>query len=1119
MLPRFPDDSLSNRLAQRVTQLGIRSGETVIDYSSATEKIRQEPRASGNVVDKDTFQVVNKDYGDDIYRKLVNQYQDELTKRSFFKYANTFAGIVGLSPFDIINSDNDKRFHELAANIRDALSANLKARQISLESRQAILNQALRQQAQLTESMKSLSDIYTTMAPTVARWYWLASMTGFPPVPKGLAQASIIVPYEEPTDDNVIPYWLLARYIRHQYARPVKNKNDLISSAGEDVYWEPLSDDYKWTMEFLQEYRTALTGLLSINDDVRRLAIRDLYLTFRDAILGSGLRLASPFGKESQSNEAGRYHHLPRIMKRVQKSLAKTLTVGAIKERAATRSEVIAQLQSIPEGSTQAATVRAVQTDVNADAVVFTKTTTDGIELSEEPGTLFQKIFTTRWCPNLWYTLTGTLIPAAITDYLETEVGKAVIAQWGARVDNVLHAMGGISLDGIVHLLDFWQLVGSANSKAVFESPVFDTVFPDKTGTDSPLLKNAVLANGLRTKVDETDLFKTTYGNFLIYYPKPKSDARWLLKGPTMNPVEFKIEVGKTNQSLIDLEIYNEGLDLVGQPALETDVFNQVRTFVLITAVAWSRLMQDPRVRNNILGFLKISLLAHDATTTTDWVSKLDNHIYVKWTNKYGDQLDAFASFPHVAPHFYRELFRSTMVGDFSRTNIRNRGQSTNDPDKALLLTNNTVETRYKAGDIDPTLLRYYPIYSTNVSAFKTTWEPFYANVLTAPTNSTLYWRDSFRILVDTAYTAISTGKTNTETDTVLESLWKEITGLHPEVFQMADLPVPDGVPLAAMLQLNLPALPSLPLVTTTKTTKTTGENNEPTVTVQEVSQEDGAAQIVQNFASRFQRTVVTMRAQKNAAALIPTQMKQFVNTARNKRTNAVPPIELLYAMVAFVFDFYPSVQKDVMALSTDLEKTVTETDTYVRSVATGSRDLARSDIRNIVDALDLPDVQWQMQSLLTGRINFTSYFTASLDIAYSQIQNKAFEDFDTETQRNGFNKRGRMVTADRSYAHLYNVPLDVLTCNTEPDDAGGNATRDYLDTRVVSEGLLATLRADMCACQAQWLVALRLDVPDQYKVIEQYKRSPVFLQGAMVRIRSYHFTALGNRAWKVERH
>jgi hypothetical protein len=190
-----------------------------------------------------------------------------------------------------------------------------------------------------------------------------------------------------------------------------------------------------------------------------------------------------------------------------------------------------------------------------------------------------------------------------------------------------------------------------------------------------------------------------------------------------------------------------------------------------------------------------------------------------------------------------------------------------------------------------------------------------------------------------------------------------------------------------------------------------------------------------------------------------------------------------------------------------------------LQAALTNDPTLALNELKQLAAETYIPDARFHMQSQFTGRLKFTTQYSSAVRAAYTDLQNLAR--LSAQARKvNAHNRRPRPLPYD--YSGLEGVPMDVLTCNTEPalhaaphPDAG-KPSRDYIDRNATDEHVLTQLKSCMAAMVAQHIFSIRLDAPDEYKSVVQHERSPQQLKAAQQAMTQFAFDRVGPRAYRV---
>jgi hypothetical protein len=432
---------------------------------------------------------------------------------------------------------------------------------------------------------------------------------------------------------------------------------------------------------------------------------------------------------------------------------------------------------------------------------------------------------------------------------------------------------------------------------------------------------------------------------------------------------------------------------------------------------------------------------------------------------------------------FYRELFRATFLERYSRANIDTRllvPASQANPTR-LIFTSDVLYNKHVI-EISRPLNQTVPIpvlpgtaappapLLLNDSVFFETWEKLYANFFFDNPNEPL-------------------GRDNR---TGVRPFWRPHVKAFVEMIQLKNRPAMEAIWRAIL-----------------------DRTDERYVTARQRSDSD--APRLKLTDDDDPETTEAVREEEAFRGLLSTTSLEPTDLG---------PLRLLQSMCIFVRDYHPRSQRDLKQRIDVVTKTQADMVKVLQAALTNDPTLAVEELKKLAAETYIPDARFHMQSQFTGRLKFTPQYTAAVRAAYTDLQNLARLS-DQARQVNGYGRRPRPLPYD--YSALGGVPMDVLTCNTDPalfahphKDAG-KPSRDHIDTTATDPGVLTQLRSCMAAMVAQHIFSIRLDAPDEYKSVVQHQRSPQQLKAAQQAMTQFVFDSsssstppVGPRAWRV---
>jgi len=292
-----PVDDAEEQPSIASARLGLQQGQPSINYRDQAKRLPLRPTADGYVYNRETGLLVedeNTYMFDDDHADVNFSYLDLAERQPDFLLAREIGGLLGIEPIDMFIASNITHLKRQADSIKDVLRKNLKARDVNVATRQRLLRDFEKQKNELGVVRTRLQQLYEVMAPTVRRWYYLASMTGYMFAP---AMVPDIAMQQWADTADPLPYFLLVQHAGQQYRN--YRTTDLTFSIQEDAeYWEAFDTPlFVWATEFLHEYRRQIIEARALQATLARAVGQAIYLILRDAVLSSCLRLVPPLGK------------------------------------------------------------------------------------------------------------------------------------------------------------------------------------------------------------------------------------------------------------------------------------------------------------------------------------------------------------------------------------------------------------------------------------------------------------------------------------------------------------------------------------------------------------------------------------------------------------------------------------------------------------------------------------------------------------------------------------------------------------------------------------------------------------------------------------------------------
>ncbi len=1081
--------TIGEQLLQHLT-LGLQEGQHEIDVHDEVQTQPTLPREDGYLVNRQTGELVetpNTYPFDNPYIESLTAYKTILANDPDFQLVRVVGGLMSIDPFELVRGDSHARFQRVSQTIRDVLRDNMKKRGVTVGQRRELITTLSAQQTSLQQVRDRLQAIYETMAPTVKRWAFLASITGYRFDPEIAPDADFRALGDEA---DPVPYWLLVRYVRQQYTTALKTRDFAVHDA---LYWEAYRPEFQWTLRLLQLFQQTILHVLNFDDTQRELANR-LYLFLRDVVLSKGLRLVPPIVTgtapvaaaptisrnanqedittlewlrplDSETSTIGRYHSLAYYLEQTRATLADNLNPINLRLHAVTRAEAIAASPG-PD---------AFELTANVERQRILSTVV--------AGAITKDLAARRFVSEIISGLTGYTI-AALQDALKTGRINTTFLAWIDQCNRFADSLGGFNLEGLGNWIRVVRSVlappNTPTAVAAFLFQIAQTLIVNigqlnGRASFSWTRDGATLANTV------PDQYTASLLIYLLLHRKegmdlriPRSDTRETftrvalgsLNGVDVLDITSHVTSLDNTSTALSIKIPItrdtradwEGLVLVSErlvDIMEVRPRNKVREALdvcLASLLLWSRLMQNTRVADGFVHAVYTDLFTRDAAVMLQKMKKRAPSVEV-----FSRLLVELNRYNDASAHFYHEVFRSTFLSPYDRKRI------------TVKIEPRTLNTDVYKGDILEGAV-FTRADKGNDTAFDNgTWEKLYVNLFHIPVDEVGYWRTNLKALLPQV--------PDDTRDSVFSALWSAILAT-PRYWSTS--PANDqGVPDFTQLRLALTAADAIP------------------------TQE---AIVQQAF---YQSLAYTLRTRWNRA-IIPDRLRQTSVLEDNDASESIPSIDLLHHMIIFTLAYYPHMRERMLTRQSELDKSIADANDFLRSVAANDHNYAVSQVNDMIRNLYVPEREWHMQGLLTGHLEIVAMVTSALGYAYNALQDLAYKTA-SESDRNEYNKRARSLTLD--YSNLKEIPLDVISAYN-----GKDATRDRIDDTYTTESTLGQLRNTIGELIKQCICHTRLDVPEQYKTMIQYERSPIGLSNALRAMLRFRFTSLGARLWKVDR-
>lgn len=1014
------------------------------------------PNEDGYLVERDTgLPVQSQKYAyDDLYKEVDLDWDQVFANDPDYQFACEVAGFVNVS----VESLGDRGANEHRAAQRkqqeQLLIDERKARLIAFKDRVQELEK-VREERRVTEAVRTrLATLHQqSFQPTVERWYWLGSMTG-------TAHAR-----------KAVPYWLLTDYIYDQYVSENLRRDRF---AKDEDYFEPRAPAYAWVTAFLKAFSTRFGNLLSLSSEQLRFAYR-VYLAFRDSVFAQLLNVR---GAGADSDR--RYNGLLTTLHIVHETIAATLAPTAIRQEAVTSEEADPALAKEELHFPDKADEMAPKTPLVPDRPPFTA--------------LFEEMVAD--VPNAPAMFTDatkriTFVDTGITRAFEQLMRQGIAPGLSPTgFTDLLHLLKGTIASDVLGdpqaLAVFKTLIDPANSIASINR-TFSAAFI----AEKPLEQWKMLGFALWCLPDPTKKLK-------LAFDPPYTFT--LSNGPT-RLVQFTVNnLTQTAENLIGLirDTVKKFADAAVIPFADRPLLTTQYSRLLLSVLFWNTCLPGSDLQNPLLADLLALVQRSEIQGAANRYAALRLQLPAKvplltaMTGPNGPAFKVITALRQnygLAAHFMRELFRSTFTEKYARTEIDASLRVTVAPVPADDVTFiDDVRANVPALDVirlaaalpppppaipglpaafaalvAPAAGAIGPPLRLNDPAFFETWEKLYANLFFSNSNEpdpaagpiSSYWRPLFRAIARAA-------RRDMPDKAALAGLWESLVALGPRFFTSRQQRLDGTVADFSGLSLKL----------------TQGED-EP----------DNAVAL--RFEDAFRLRLAAATA---AATLIPN----------------VPGLgRLLQTMVFYEDVYYPwavdEVNKAVAALTSTQQRMVQ----VLQDALTNTNTSVVKELKELAAGTYIPDPRFHMQAKFVGRFKFSAQFLSAVRAAYADLQSLAR----TSAKLRALNDDGRRPRPlPYDYSPLENVPMDVLTCNT--DSAGG--TREYLDLTATDLGIFTQLRSCMAAMVAQHIFAIRLDAPDEYKSVVQHRRSPQQLKAAQQAMTQFVFYRTSGTGWRA---
>jgi hypothetical protein len=1106
-----------SRLLQQL-DLGLRAEQNDVDVREESRRHPKEdlvqkyqPRANGQLINRATGKIVPNHLLDDLVADTEIAYDRRFDQDDDALFSSEVAGYVNVP----VETFQDRLGSEEHASLRrrqeKLLIEERRNRMVAFKDRATELEQ-LRIQRQDVERVRfRLRQIYSAVAPTAKRWYWLASVTGvMPGAPASSGggdddEEAMPPPPMDPTNGALptLPYWLLTSHMYDQYATPDFFPRLCHMDA---AYFQAINEDHAWAPAFLEQFRSRIGGLLSLVNEQQAFAGR-VYLTLRDSVLAELLKFAGPTGTESAKQLT--YHGLLLETTLLRSRVNEILSPGQLKTTAVTNDEVPPVFQNDGLYVTNRPSPGIDDQLLGLSNWQGFRDWLEAVLDEKEPGVKLRTFHTTE--KDLWDTLFNGGVAKAFDKLFLTFPNGISPMSFAGLMDLLQATLMSPDITNPKDL-DLFQTLYGKSGTSVFGQVTLTS--PNLTGASPELMRRRAMQYALMgSSSGDTDfeVKRTDSPDGIAFSVVFSIDQREVLN-VAMNKLS-------TQTMAAIAQVLSAFAILYDTPSLAGNAYETNMNRAVLGVLFWSMTLPLAHMQQTFLnGFEQ----AVRSPGTTPARANLRGNFGTSCAfahKAYGPALNVLKTLRddvNLAAEFSREVIRSTFVGRYDRRNI--------DPTLVIARTDESKDVfagdvNYQLTDINvvrpanvppppPTLpptppiavpstnpipAPPTPVLKLNDTVFFETWEKLYANLFNPNPNE--YPKGAPSLF----------GWRSPPPDTYWRPICVSLVESLP--------PNPASHSLTKVWQAIVTATNGRYLTRRQRLTQGVPDLNSYLLKLTEKSEPENATAVEHEEA--FQKSVnVTMhQTWKTTATSVMLDRQGFGSF------KGLPLIDLLQALLIFTLYYYPEREQVLTAKLDSIAKTQRRMVAVLHASLTNDPTLALEELRQLAAETYIPDPRYHLQSKYTGRLKFTPQFITAVHAAYSGLQDLARQSH-VPPVVNVWGKRQRVSAPPHSYEKLENVPLDVLTCNTDPaidpEDPAAGPTRDYIDKRRTDETTRMLLRTRMAAVVAQHIFDIRLDAPDEYKSVIQHKRSPVQLAKARKGMTHFEFFNLGNRAWKV---
>lgn len=649
------------------SHLGIRDGQVEIDLRDeavtrrhADDLAAQEfyLREDGLVRAADDDTVLNKRQYDAMDFEAEHQLRAKLEADSDYKYLVAVAGNTNIDPINLMEGSSTAHNRRVTDQLRDALVEARKSRLVTLEQRQKIYADLLKQQSDYQALTTLLDKIYNAFLPTVRRWYWLASVTGA----ARLAANASVAPSGAPPNR---PYWLLTTRYRREYTHEVRPR---VATDDAVLLTAP---DYDWAKAVLTQFETYVANQ-SVLDLDQRNAADTIYVALRDDLFAFGFTYR-PLARSLRSTAPVRGRTLHELLMDLRSVGSDSVKFASILANAVTTAEAERLL---------APTDDQFQNNIGANGEIAPRDFVTNEPDEDDAATAFAK-----------RGVSGSLRAVRKEFYAEVSrlVRDLVDLSWRA---STVSPSGAVSWENLVE-----ETIARANGWANYV---------DNLSKDAP-----AGVNWLAVTAD--DLGKLLRGQLGVIKTVEFDDVTSTVRAAVqIAPLPVREVTFEVNPKLAPLvRAYFESAAVLARRTDDVVVAQTARATrwkgLLVSVFLWTRIFQSPPHADRIVA--RFQLWLKDAVQND--LTRLPQYtlIFVRHA-RYTNLLGAFANDTQLPAHVYKEVLRSTFAGTYLTADEARSAAAARPPhNRAIFRVDWTraYDAFFAAPVTDPARQKYFP--------------------------------------------------------------------------------------------------------------------------------------------------------------------------------------------------------------------------------------------------------------------------------------------------------------------------------------------------------------------------------------------------------------------------